>query len=113
MESARASRLITSLLGKGLVLRRELETDKRRATLEATDAARELYLQIFPLLLRINEELVGALDAQELAAFDACLRKLTARAREIAARGAKDVSANRWMGSVRRDEKRRAGRPRG
>jgi DNA-binding MarR family transcriptional regulator len=112
MESARASRLITSLLGKRLVLRHELDTDRRRATLEATDAARELYLQIFPLLLRINQELIGALEPGELAVFDDCLRKLTARAREIAGRGAADVSANRWMGSARRDEKRRAGRPR-
>jgi len=112
MESARASRLITALLGKGLVLRRELETDRRRATLEATDAARELYLQIFPLLLRIHEELVGALEPAELELFETCLRKLTERARQMAGHTAVDVSANRWMGSVRRDEKRRVGRPR-
>lgn len=112
MESARASRLITSLLGKRLVARRELDSDRRRATLEATDAARELYRQIFPRLLRIHEELVGALEPDELAAFEQSLHKLTARAAEIAARGMVDVSANRWMGSARRDEKRRAGRPR-
>lgn len=112
MESARASRLVTSLLGKGLVARHELDTDRRRAVLEATGAAHELYLQLFPLLLRIHEELVAALTPPELAVFDDCLRKLSTRAREIAARGTADVSANRWMGSARRDEKRRAGRPR-
>ncbi|TFZ02635.1 MarR family transcriptional regulator [Ramlibacter henchirensis] len=112
MESARASRLVTSLLSKRLILRKELEIDRRRAVLEATDAARELHAQIFPLLVRINAELVGALDADELKVFERCLEKLTDRAREVAAHGVMDVSANRWMGSARRDEKRRAGRPR-
>src|SRR3569623_26950 len=50
MESARASRLVTSLLGKRLVSRMELETDRRRAMLEATDDARQLYKELFPLL---------------------------------------------------------------
>jgi len=112
MESARASRLITSLLGKRLVLRREVEDDRRRATLEASDAAHALHAQILPLLLRIHRELVGALEPGELEMFEACLGKLTERAREIAQRGTAEVSANRWMGSARRDEKRRSGRPR-
>ncbi|MGE4240511.1 MarR family winged helix-turn-helix transcriptional regulator [Ramlibacter sp.] len=112
MESARASRLLTALLGKGLVLRTEREDDRRRATLEATASARELHAQIFPLLVRINAELIGALDADELAAFDRSLSKLTARAGELATLHVVDVSANRWMGSARRDEKRKAGRPR-
>lgn len=113
MESARASRLITSLLGKRLILRSELESDRRRALLEPTESARQLYAQIFPLLVRINAELIGALGPDEMQAFEASLEKLTARARELAAQGlGLDVSANRWMGSVRRDERRRAGRPR-
>ncbi|WP_439588712.1 MarR family winged helix-turn-helix transcriptional regulator [Hydrogenophaga sp.] len=110
MESARASRLITSLMGKQLVLRVELETDRRRAVLQATEAAHALFAQIFPLLVKINAELVEVLDAAEREVFEQCLRKLTGRARELADRGvAPEVSANRWMGSVRRDEKRKSG----
>jgi DNA-binding MarR family transcriptional regulator len=113
MESARASRLVTSLLGKRLILRSEVFSDRRRAELQATDAARELYAQIFPRLVRINAELIAALEPAELEIFEDCLEKLTARARELAARGAGvEVSANRWMGSARRDARRPPGRPR-
>jgi DNA-binding MarR family transcriptional regulator len=113
MESARASRLVTSLLGKGLVLRKELETDRRRAVLEATAPARELYQELFPLLVRINAELISDLTEHEIEVFERCMEKLVLRAREIAARGSGvQVLANRWMGAARRDERRRAGRPR-
>jgi DNA-binding MarR family transcriptional regulator len=113
MESARASRLVTSLLGKGLVLRTELDADRRRATLEATDVARDLYKELFPLLVGINAELISGLSEDELATFERCMEKLLLRARELAAgRAGVQVSANRWMGAVRRDERRRAGRPR-
>jgi DNA-binding MarR family transcriptional regulator len=113
MESARASRLVTSLLGKGLVLRKEMEADRRRAMLEATEAAHDLYKELFPLLVRINAELISDLSEDEIRVFERCMEKLLARARELAARRAgAEVSANRWMGAVRRDERRRAGRPR-
>jgi len=65
------------------------------------------------LLVRINAELISDLGEDEMQVFERCMEKLLLRARELAARRAGvEVSANRWMGAVRRDERRRAGRPR-
>lgn len=83
MESARVSQTVTRLVQKGLVERVELPSDRRRASLRATQAALELYAALFPQLAGINRRLMAALDDEETAMLERCLDKLTQRAREI------------------------------
>lgn len=104
LEPARVSRLVTALLGKGLIARTEAPGDRRRASLQSTAAGEALYRELFPQLVRINRRLVEALSEDEARVLDTCLGKLMARARGIEAEGGGvEARANRWMGTGRRN----------
>jgi DNA-binding MarR family transcriptional regulator len=88
LERARISRHISELAAKKLVARVPLHEDKRRARVELTDRGRKLYEELFPQSVRFNNEVLQALSASELAAFDAALARLTEVAERLVAAGA-------------------------
>jgi DNA-binding MarR family transcriptional regulator len=103
MEMARVSRLVTGLMAKGLVERRDEDVDRRRALLCATSAGQRLYAELFPQLAQINRRIMDVLDDDEAAMLQACLAKLTRRARQLYEEGAGiEVRANRCSGGSRR-----------
>lgn len=103
VEQARASRSLAALVDKKLARRDADPVDRRRATLQATEAGAALYGELFPQLAAINRRLAAALDANELEVLDRCLAKLTARAREVLAEGGGvTAKADRRLGGSRR-----------
>lgn len=102
-EQARVSKLLTEIMGKGLVERIEDDGDRRRATVRVSAAGRKLYAELFPQLAAINRRIMAALDESEALVLEECLRKLTERAQAIYDEGGGvDVRADRRHGGSRR-----------
>ncbi|MBV8248049.1 MAG: MarR family transcriptional regulator [Comamonas sp.] len=80
LDRARTSRALSGLEGKGWVLRRPLEGDRRRVAIHLTEEGRRMYALILPEMARIHADLVSALSDEELALFDGLLAKLQAHA---------------------------------
>jgi DNA-binding MarR family transcriptional regulator len=102
LDRARTSRAITVLAGKRLVTRTARPGDARRAEVALTAEGRALYDALFPEVARINEALVAALAPAALAAFDAALGALTARAAEVNRERWTELQADRRHGGTRR-----------
>ena len=87
MDAVAVSRAVGRLLRSGRLRRATADDDRRRSVLDLTPAGRSVYCQIAPLALDYERELLDGLDAHEAAALDSIVRKLTVRARELAAGG--------------------------
>ena len=59
------SRAVTALLHEGLIERVENEADRREFRLQLTKKGRALYEELFPKLLRREQEILACLSAQE------------------------------------------------
>lgn len=79
MDKVRVTRAVASLIAAGLVSRQEDETDRRFVSLTLTAKGRTVYDQILPLVQAREAEILSALNADERAALDTILRKLTDR----------------------------------
>jgi DNA-binding MarR family transcriptional regulator len=79
-DKARTSRAITSLVGKGLVVRQAQVGDRRYATVSLSPAGRALYDTLMPQVRALNWELLGALAPDEVAVLDGMLDRLQAQA---------------------------------
>lgn len=102
LERPRVSRLITELVDKGLFERVGHPDDKRRALLRLTDEGNALYAELFPQTVALNNQVLAALDAEELKVFAGALLKLTEQATRIAALKAAGVKADRRHGGARK-----------
>ncbi|MBA3771021.1 MAG: MarR family transcriptional regulator [Ramlibacter sp.] len=100
LDRARTSKAITSLVGKKLLIRQTRPGDRRQADLALTDAGRALYEALFPLVLKINRELLSCLSTAEVAAMDATLDALQLQAETMVAR-AELPKADRRRGGLR------------
>lgn len=85
LDRARTSKAVGSLVEKRLVSRTARAGDRRQVRLGLTAAGEALYDELFPLVTRINADLMGALDADDAARFDASLHLLQARAEALVA----------------------------
>lgn len=85
LDRARTSRAITSLVAKGLLQRRGVAGDQRKAEVEMTDKGRELYAKLFPRVQEINAGLLSALTESELALLDGALTAIQLQAQRIGA----------------------------
>ena len=102
-EPGRISRIISSLIAKGLVRRAQLSSDGRRAMVEATADASRIYAELFPQLAEINRRIMMVLDEEEAILLATFLEKLTERARQIHDDGdGVDARADRRLGGSRR-----------
>ena len=84
LDRARTSKAVSSLAGKQLVLRTHPAGDRRQVLLRLSERGQALYDELFPLVTRINAELMEALDAAEASRLDEALRRLQARAEQLA-----------------------------
>lgn len=85
LDRARTSKAITSLVQKKLIHRRVQANDRRRAQLTLTEAGRDLYNTMFPLVQDIHGSLVSVLTTDEIAVFDSLLNKLQKQANDMQA----------------------------
>lgn len=83
LDRARASRVIGSLVEKGLVQRRPVPGNRREATLHLTERGRECCDALLPQVAAINRDLLAVLSDAEVAALDDVLQRLTARAAAV------------------------------
>jgi DNA-binding MarR family transcriptional regulator len=70
------SRAVTALLHAELIERVENESDRREFRLRLTKKGRALYEELFPQLLRREDEILSCLSAQERKQFAALLGKI-------------------------------------
>jgi DNA-binding MarR family transcriptional regulator len=70
------SRAVTALLHEDLIERVENEADRREFRLQLTRKGRALYEELFPRLLRREEEILACLTAQERKQLSALLGKI-------------------------------------
>jgi DNA-binding MarR family transcriptional regulator len=77
MDKVRVSRAIARLLGAERLARRVDPQDRRRLTLEMTEAGRAIYDQIVPLALSAEKRLLVSIPQADLAAFERLATHLT------------------------------------
>jgi DNA-binding MarR family transcriptional regulator len=70
------SRAVTSLLERGVVERVENEDDRREFNLRLTRKGRKLYEELFPRLLRKEQDILSCLSAREQKDFAMMLGKI-------------------------------------
>ncbi len=85
LDRARTSKAVSSLVAKGLLSREQPAGDRRHVVLRLTAAGEALYAQLYPLVCAINAELLGALNADEVALLDDMLERLHARGEAMVA----------------------------
>lgn len=113
-DRARTSRVVSSLVAKGLAKRSRDGGDNRRSIVEVTSSGRSLYRELLPQLCRINQRLVSALSASEVARLEEYLERLMAQALRVQAEGdgVPERADRRNGGSRRVWDKRGASRTR-
>lgn len=72
------SRAVTTLLNESLIERVENEADRREFRLQLTTKGRTLYEELFPQLLRREDEILACLSAQERKQLSVLLGKIEA-----------------------------------
>ena len=85
MHKTKVSRAVAALEEKGLASREPNEDDMREAFLTLTGRGRRVYEDLAPRALAFERALDAALGAREREHLDNLLRKLEARAQELAA----------------------------
>lgn len=85
LDRARTSKAVGSLVEKRLLSRTHAAGDRRQVLLQLTERGQAVYDELHPLVTRINADLLAALDADHAASLDEALRRLQARAEELAA----------------------------
>lgn len=79
MDKVRVSRAVARLLAHGRVTRRTDPDDRRRAILDLTTEGREVYAKVVPMVLAVENDLLGGLTPEERTLFDQVTRKLEQR----------------------------------
>ncbi|MBB3175758.1 MarR family winged helix-turn-helix transcriptional regulator [Variovorax sp. Sphag1AA] len=85
LDRARTSKAIGSLVEKGLIARSHPAGDRRQVLLCLTERGRNLYDELFPLVTRINADLLGALDDDAISHLDESLARLQLHAERMVA----------------------------
>ena len=78
MDKVAVSRAVTSLLASGRLKRRLHGDDRRRSVLELSAKGYRIYDEVAPLALRLEQELLSNLDADEQHWLERILGKLEA-----------------------------------
>jgi DNA-binding MarR family transcriptional regulator len=101
LERPHVSRAITDLVAKRLLARSRVPNDRRRAQVAITPSGLKLYEEVFPQVARINKAVLGALTADQLAAFDQALHILTRSAEALVRSTPVTLKAARHRGGRR------------
>jgi DNA-binding MarR family transcriptional regulator len=73
LDRARTSRAISSLVGKGLVVREPRPGNRREVVLTVTDKGQGIHDAMVPLAVEINRRLIAALTPQDAQRLDVSL----------------------------------------
>ena len=101
LERPRVSRYITDLVRKKLLVRVVLPEDKRRARVGITKRGEQLYAELFPQSIALNNMVLQALSPTELKLFDAALTRLTEVADKLCSTRPINAKADRQHGGSR------------
>ena len=82
-DRARTSRTVTALLGKGLIERVALPSDRRSVRISLTASGQRLYEALMPQVQAINGQILSALSSDEAAQFDGLLERLQAQTQAL------------------------------
>lgn len=107
LERSRVSRHITDLVGKTFLARVRVPEDGRRALVALTASGNQLYRELFPRSVRLNNMLLQALEPGEMAIVDRVLSRLTEHAEQLAHSDLLQEKADRRHGGSRRFAARR------
>jgi len=83
MDKVSVSRAVKSLVDRGQVVRAERAADRRSRDLRLTDPGRALYQEIMPVALSAEADLLGGLEAGEVATLVRLLDIVRGRASEL------------------------------
>lgn len=78
------TRLVDSLVERGLVERRQDPTDRRRHAVYLTDRGQEITQRLVPAILEQRRKLYAGLTADEIEVFRTVIDKIELRAAELA-----------------------------
>ncbi len=98
LDRARTSRAISSLVAKGLIDRRIVESDQRKATVTLTDKGCCLYESLFPIVSEINQHLLQGLSKDALITLDAALTHIQTKAENLQKAGGQPKANRRRSG---------------
>lgn len=83
VDKSQASRIVSSLIQRGLLQRGPDENDGRGVQLSLTPQGKTLYRKIFPKAVKRNEALLSVLSADDRQCLERILKQLTDRAGEL------------------------------
>jgi DNA-binding MarR family transcriptional regulator len=83
VDKSQASRIVSSLIQRGLLLRGADENDGRGVQLSLTPQGKTLYRKIFPKAVKRNEALLSVLSEDDRQCLERILEQLTDRAGEL------------------------------
>lgn len=101
LDRARTSRALSGLVAKRLVDRAPAGGDRRRAQVSLTAAGRAVHAQLFPLVVQINRELAGGLQAAEIELLETALDRLELQAERLSHKAGQPKADRRRGGRVR------------
>ncbi len=87
MDKVTVSRATIGLVDRALVERRPHASDRRSQSLHLTGSGRDLYAQVAPKALELEQRIFAGFDPEELTAFSAMLERIQA-ATLVARKGA-------------------------
>ncbi|MDP3357522.1 MAG: MarR family transcriptional regulator [Polaromonas sp.] len=102
LDRSRTSKAVTTLAEKQLVSRSSRAGDARQIRLELTEAGRQLHARLFPLVRRINHDVLSVLTPQEVTLLADLLTRLQQSADALAAEGGLPLADRRHGSSARR-----------
>ncbi len=85
IDRARASRMVTSLVDKGLISRQELPGNRRQAMLQITPQGTALYEALMPQVQDINRRVLQVLSTTEMGQLDDFISRLHRSAEGVSA----------------------------
>jgi DNA-binding MarR family transcriptional regulator len=83
VDKSQASRIVSSLIHRGLLQRGADETDGRGVQLSLTPQGRTIYRKVFPKAVKRNEALLSVLSDEDRQCLERILTQLTGRAGEL------------------------------
>ena len=83
VDKSQASRIVSSLIERGLLQRGADENDGRGIQLSLTSHGKAIYRKVFPKAVKRNEALLCVLDDNDRQALERILTQLTERARVL------------------------------
>lgn len=99
---SQSSRTLGALEAKGLIIRRQMQGDRRRSKVVLSDAGQALYGQVFPRNVAVHRALIASLTLDDLRWLSRNVSKLHSRALEVQQESLVTTRASRRLGGSRR-----------